>query len=123
LDLTGVAVVLGETVSVLDTTDDMEPLGVRVPVFETDVDPDTEFVDDMLPVELGDELLVEEAQFETEADPVEDCVEQDDIVSDLLCEDDPLYEFVPLAVLDWCAEVDGAELTVACEPVAETEGV
>lgn len=123
LDLTGVAVVLGETVSVLDTTDDMEPLGVRVPLFETDVDPDTEFVDDMLPVELGDELLVEEAQFETEADPVEDCVEQDDIVSDLLCEDDPLYEFVPLAVLDWCAEVDGAELTVAGEPVADMDGV
>ena len=37
---------LGETVSVLDTTDDMEPLGVRVPVFETDVDPDTELVEE-----------------------------------------------------------------------------
>ena len=114
---------LGETASVLDITDDMEPLGVRVPVFETDVDPETEFVDDVLGVKLGDALLVEEAQLETDAEAVEDCVEQADIVSDLLCEDDPLYEFVPLAVVEGCAEVDGAELTVAREPVADMDGV
>lgn len=62
----------------------MEPLGVRVPVFETELDPDTEFVDEELDVSVSDRLLVEEAQLETEADAVEDCVEQEDIVSERL---------------------------------------
>ena len=112
LDLTGVADVLGETVWDLDTIGVMEALGVSVPVFDTDVDPEAEFVDDMLPVELGDELLVEEAQLEAEGDAVEDCVEQEDIVSDLLCEDDPVYEFVSMAEIDGLEDIDGAELTV-----------
>lgn len=89
-DLIGVADVLGEIVWDLDTTGVMEPLGVRVPVFETEVDPDTEFVDDILDVSLVEELLVIETEFETDGDAVEDCVEQEDIVSDLLCEDDPV---------------------------------
>lgn len=51
---------------------------------DTEVDPETEFVEDMLPVELGDELLVDEGQLDKDGDAVEDCVEQDVIVSDLL---------------------------------------
>jgi len=42
----GVAVVLGETVSVLDTSCAMVPLGVRVPVLLVDVEPDTELVEE-----------------------------------------------------------------------------
>lgn len=61
-----------------------DTLDVRVPVLDTDVDPDTEFVDDMLPVELDDELLVDEGQLEAEAEAVEDCVDQADIESELL---------------------------------------
>jgi hypothetical protein len=102
----------GDTVTDLDTIDVKEPLGVSVPVLLVEVDLDTEFVDDILPVELGDELLVEEAQLETEGDEVEDCVEQEDIVSDLLCEEDPVYEFVSMAEIDGLEDIDGTELTV-----------
>ena len=52
------------------------------------------------------------AQLEAEGDAVEDCVEQEDIVSDLLCEDDPVYEFVSMAEIDGLEDIDGAELTV-----------
>lgn len=38
----------------------------------------------MLPVELGDELLVEEAQLEADAEAVEDGVDQEDMLSELL---------------------------------------
>ena len=43
----------------------------------------------MLPLELGEELLVVEAQLERDAEDVEDCVEQAVVDSDLLWEDDP----------------------------------
>lgn len=123
LDLMGVADVLGQTVWDLDTTGVKEPLGVRVPVLDTVVDPDTEFVDDILPVELGDELLVEEAQLETEAEAVEDGVDQEDMLSELLWEDDPVYEFVSCEEIDGFAVVDGAAVSVACDLEADTDGV
>ena len=52
LDLIEVADVLGDIVSDLDTTGVSVPLAVKVVVLDTDVDPDTEFVEERLPVEL-----------------------------------------------------------------------
>jgi hypothetical protein len=49
-----------------------------------ELDPDTEFVDDILDVPLVEELLVIDTEFETDAEAVEDCVEQEDIVSERL---------------------------------------
>lgn len=46
LDFRGDTETLDDTVWDLDTSGVMEPLGVRVPVFETELDPDTEFVDE-----------------------------------------------------------------------------
>ncbi len=68
----------------LDTIGVKEPLGVSVPVLLVEVDPDTEFVEDILDVSLVEELLVIDTELETDTDPVEDCVEQDDIVSERL---------------------------------------
>jgi hypothetical protein len=75
LDFRGVAELVDEIVWDLDTID--EPVGftVEVPVFDTEVDPETEFVEEMLIVELGDELLVDEAQLDKDAEAVDDCVE------------------------------------------------
>lgn len=89
MDFTGVAELLGEIVSDLVTIDEPVAFTVGVPVFDTDVDPETELVEDMLPVELGDELLVDEGQPDKDAEPVEDCVEQAVVDSDLLWDDDP----------------------------------
>jgi len=74
----------GDTVTDLDTIDVKEPLGVSVPVLLVEVDLDTEFVEDILDVSLVEELPVTETELETDEDPVEDCVEQDDIVSERL---------------------------------------
>lgn len=46
-------------------------------------------MEDILPLELGDELLVDEGQLDRDADAVEDWVEQAVVDSDLLWEDDP----------------------------------
>lgn len=75
MDFRGVAELVDEIVWDLDTID--EPVGftVEVPVFDTEVDPETEFVEEMLIVELGDELLVDEAQLDKDAEAVDDCVE------------------------------------------------
>lgn len=89
LDLIGVAELLDEIVWDLHTIDEPVAFTVRVPVFDTDVDTETEFVEDILPLELGDELLVDEGQLDRDADAVEDWVEQAVVDSDLLWEDDP----------------------------------
>lgn len=75
LDLRGVAELVDEIVWDLDTIDEPVAFTLGDPVLDTEVEEDTEFVEDMLPVELGDELLVDEAQLERDAEDVEDCVE------------------------------------------------
>jgi hypothetical protein len=84
LDFNGLAEIRDDDVSDLDTIDVKEPLGVSVPVLLVEVDPDTEFVEDILDVSLVEGLLVVETEFETDADAVEDCVEHDDMVSERL---------------------------------------
>lgn len=81
---------LGVTVCDLDTIGVKEPMGVTVPVLLVELDPDTDFVDDWLDVCVVEGLFVVDTEFETDADPVEDCVEQDDIVSDRVWEEDPV---------------------------------
>ena len=123
LDFNGLAEIRGDAVSDLDTIDVKEPLDVSVPVLLVEVDPDTEFVEDMLDVSLVEELLVTDTEFETDADAVEDCVEQDDIVSERLWEDDPVYDKVSIEEIDGIEDIDGAELTLACDADPETEEV
>jgi len=82
--------VLGETVVDLDTIDVPVGFTVVVPVFETELDPDTEFVELELIVELSEALLVIEAQDDTDGDDVEELVEHTVIDSDIVCELDPV---------------------------------
>jgi len=89
LDLIGVDELLDEIVWDLDTIDEPVAFTVDVPVLDTEVDPETELVEEMLPLELGEELLVVEAQLDRDAEDVEDCVEQAVLDSDLLWEDEP----------------------------------
>ena len=123
LDLMGVADVLGETVWDLDTTGVKEPLGVRVPVLVVDVDLETELVEDELDDSVVEGLLVVETELETETEAVEEGVDQEDMLSELLWEDDPVYDKVSSEEIDGFAVVDGAAVSVACDLEADTDGV
>jgi hypothetical protein len=89
-DFTGVALLLGEIVVDLDTIDVPVGFTVVVPVLETEVEPDTEFVELELTVELSERLLVIETEDETDGDDVGELVEHTVIDSDIVCELDPV---------------------------------
>ena len=74
----------GDAVCDLDTIDVKEPFGVRVPVLLVELDPETDFVEDRLDDTVVEGLFVVDTEFESDTEPVEDCVEYDDIVSDRL---------------------------------------
>jgi hypothetical protein len=76
LDFKGLAEVLGDTVWDLDTSVVKDPLGVSVPVLLVDVDLETELVEDELDVSVVEGLPVVETELETEAEAVEDGVDQ-----------------------------------------------
>ena len=113
----------GDAVCDLDTIDVKEPFGVRVPVLLVELDPETDFVEDRLDDTVVEGLFVVDTEFESDTEPVEDCVEYDDIVSDRLWEDDPVYDKVSIEEIDGTEDIDGAELTVGWEAVADTDGV
>ncbi len=76
--------------------DDLDIIGVAVgftvvvPVFETELDPDTEFVELALTVELSEGLLVIEAHDDTDGDDVLELVGHAVIDSDIVCELEPV---------------------------------
>jgi len=90
LDLKEVPLLLGDTVDDLDTIGVPVGFTVVVPVFETELDPDTEFVELELTVELSEGLLVIEAHDDTEGDDVLELVGHAVIDSDIVCELEPV---------------------------------
>lgn len=74
----------GDAVCDLDTIGVKEPFGVSVPVLLVELDPETDFVEDRLDDTVVEGLFVVDTEFESDTEPVEDCVEYDDIVSDRL---------------------------------------
>ena len=89
-DFTGVAVLLGEIVDDLDTRGDRVGLTLRVPVLETDDEPDTEFVELRDTMEVWEAILVVDIEADTDGDDVVELVGQGFIVSDIVCELDPV---------------------------------
>ncbi len=89
-DFTGVALLLGEIVVDLDTIDVAVGFTVVVPVLETDVEPDTEFVELELTVKLSKGLLVIETEDEIDGDDVGEFVEHAVIDSEIVWELDPV---------------------------------
>lgn len=65
-----------------------------------------------LPVELLERVLVVEAHDDADGDEVGELVEHGDIVSDSVCEAEPVYEGVSIAEFDGLGDIDGAEVIV-----------
>ena len=90
LDFKGVALWLGETVTDFDIKDVNVGFTVIVAVFDIELELDTEFVELELSVELWELLLLVEIDEDIDGDEAEEPVEDTDIVSLNVLEEDPV---------------------------------
>ena len=90
LDFKGDAVWLGETVTDFDIKDVNVGFTVIVAVFDIELELDTEFVELELSVELWELLLLVEIDEDIDGDEAEEPVEDTDIVSLNVLEEDPV---------------------------------
>ena len=90
LDFKGVALWLGETVTDFDIKDVNVGFTVIVAVFDIELELDTEFVELELSVELWELLLLVETDEDIDGDEAEEPVEDTDIVSLNVWEEDPV---------------------------------
>lgn len=90
LDLKEVPLWLGETVVDFDTSGVKLTLAVRVPVLDTDDDPDTDFVELELTKGEWEEVDDVDIELDTDGDGVVELVGDALIVSDIVCELDPV---------------------------------
>ena len=68
-------------------------------------------------------MLVVDTDEETEGDALEELVGHGVIVSDIVCEAEPVYDKVSIAEFDGLEDTVGAEVTVIYEYVGERVGV
>ena len=68
-------------------------------------------------------MLVVDTDEETDGDEVGELVEHGVIVSDIVCEAEPVYDNVSIAEFDGLEDAVGAEVTVRYEYVGERVGV
>ena len=101
-----------DPVLVLDLKGVVDWLGEIVPVLDEEIEPETEDVEVKLPVELWESVLVVEGQDDTDGDEVGELVGHGVIVSEFVCEAEPVYEGVSIAEFDGFGDMDGADVTV-----------
>ena len=90
LDFKEVPLLLGERVDDLDTIGVPVGFTVGVPVFETELEPDTDFVELELAIDVWEALLVVEIELDIDGEDVLELVEHVLIDSDIVCELDPV---------------------------------
>ena len=90
LDFKGVTLWLGETVTDFEIYDVIVGFTVIVAVFDIELELDTEFVELELSVELWELLLLVERDDDIDGDEAEEPVEDIDIVSLIVWEEDPV---------------------------------